>query len=198
MEIRQRAILLPKVDDSGNLTRSDAVVFDAVFEERHQSDLELTENPVETGVVVSDHAFMKPKRLSVFAGVSNSPLRELPSDRFASDSGRAQAAYEFLCQMQKQVTLFDVQTGLKLYRDMVCTSIEASQDKDTASALFFKAELREVQIVSTQTIKYPPRKAGATHRQASKRQDAGEQQAKEVAVKSSLLAKFRSIMGEAR
>ena len=50
-------------------------VFDAVFEETHEADLEVTDNPVETGVVVSDHAFMKPLRVKISAGVSDTPLK---------------------------------------------------------------------------------------------------------------------------
>jgi hypothetical protein len=63
---------------------------------------------------------------------------------------------------------------------MVCTSIRTSQDKDTASVLVFEATLREVLIVYTQAVKYPPRKAGTTKRQAGAKKDKGEQQGQEV------------------
>lgn len=161
--------------------------FDAVFEEGHQSDLEVTDNPVETGVVVSDHAYMKPLQLTLKAGVSDTPLNDLESqgDPFASDTGRAQRAYELLTALQAKAEPFDVQTGLKLYKNMVCTSIRTNQDKDTDSVLIFEATLREVLIVTTKTVKYPPRKKGTTQRQASKKQDAGEQQGKEVAADKS-------------
>lgn len=35
-----------------------SLTFDAVFDEAHDSDLEVTDSPVETGVTVSDHAYM--------------------------------------------------------------------------------------------------------------------------------------------
>ena len=168
------------------------LVFDAVFEETHEADLEVTDNPVETGVVVSDHAFMKPLRVKISAGVSDTPLAVVTDDPFASDSGRARRAFELLTELQKRAEPFDLQTGLKLYENMVCTSIRTSQDKDSSGALLFTAELREVIIVYTQVVTYPPRKPGATKRQAGPKKDKGEQQGKEVtnsAEKKSLIKK---------
>lgn len=156
------------------------LVFDAVFEETHEADLEVTDNPVETGVVVSDHAFMKPLRVKISAGVSDTPLAVVTDDPFASDAGRSRRAFELLTELQRRAEPFAVQTGLKLYENMVCTSIRTSQDKDSSGALLFDAELREVIIVKTETVKYPPRKPGATQRQAGPKKHKGEQQGKEV------------------
>ena len=167
-------------------------VFDAVFEETHEADLEVTDNPVETGVVVSDHAFMKPLRVKISAGVSDTPLAAVTDDPFASDAGRSRRAFKLLTELQKRAEPFDLQTGLKLYENMVCTSIRTSQDKDSSGALLFTAELREVIIVYTQVVTYPPRKPGATKRQAGPKKDKGEQQGKEVtnsAEKKSLINK---------
>lgn len=168
------------------------LVFDAVFEETHEADLEVTDNPVETGVVVSDHAFMKPLRVKISAGVSDTPLAAVTDDPFASDAGRSRRAFELLTELQKRAEPFDLQTGLKLYENMVCTSIRSSQDKDSSGALLFTAELREVIIVYTQVVTYPPRKPGVTKRQAGPKKDKGEQQGKEVtnsAEKKSLIKK---------
>lgn len=171
------------------------LVFDAVFQEDHESELEVTDNPVETGVVVSDHAYMKPLRFTLSAGVSDTPLRVPEDDPFASDAGRSKRAFEVLTELQAKAEPFDVQTGLKLYKNMVCTSVRTSQDKDTSGALVFTAEIREVIIVYTQVVKYPPRKAGATKRQAGPKKDKGEQQGAEVSdkpKKQSLAAKLKT------
>ena len=168
------------------------LVFDAVFEETHEAELEVTDNPVETGVVVSDHAFMKPLKVTLSAGVTDTPLVVATNDPFASDAGRSRRAFELLTELQKRAEPFDLQTGLKLYENMVCTSIRTSQDKDSSGALLFTAELREVIIVYTQVVTYPPRKPGATKRQAGPKKDKGEQQGKEVtnpAEKKSLIKK---------
>jgi hypothetical protein len=156
------------------------LVFDAVFEETHEAELEVTDNPVETGVVVSDHAFMKPLKVTLSAGVTDTPLAVLSNDPFASDSGRSKRAYELLSELQRLAEPFDLQTGLKLYQNMICTSIRTSQDKDSDGALLFTASIREVIIVYTQVVQYPPRKKGATKRQAGAKKDKGEQQGTEV------------------
>lgn len=173
------------------------LVFDAVFEETHESDLEVTDNPVETGVVVSDHAYMKPLRVKISAGVSDARLDIFSADPFASAVGRSRRAYELLTELQKKAEPFDLQTGLKLYKNMLCTSIRTSQDKDSSAAMLFTAELREVIIVNTKVVAYKKTKVGATSRQASPTADSGKQQAKETTgapKKQSLASKLKQAM----
>lgn len=177
------------------------LVFDAVFEETHEADLEVTDNPVETGVVVSDHAFMKPLKVTLSAGVTDTPLVVGTDDPFASDSGRSKRAFELLTELQKWAEPFSVQTGLKLYENMVCTSVRTSQDKDSSGALLFTAELREVIVVYTKTAKYNVNPApGATARQAAPKKNKGEQQGKEVTSpadrKSLLIKAFDALKGK--
>ena len=44
---------------------------DAVVNENHESTLNITENPIETGEPVSDHAFMSPRQVSIAGIVVN-------------------------------------------------------------------------------------------------------------------------------
>jgi len=150
------------------------LVFDAVVSEGHSTELVVTDNPVETGVVVSDHAYMQPLRLTIEGVVTDTPLRDQNADPFAPDpyaspAGRSRKAWELLEDLQRLAEPFDVQTGLKLYKSMVILSLRCDQDKDSSSAIFFTAELREVVIVSTATVGYPPRKPQKPARQAAKK-----------------------------
>lgn len=164
------------------LRKFGGLTFDATFSEAHESELVVTDNPVETGVIISDHAYMAPLRLTIEAGVSDVPLRGVqPGDPFSSDSsGRSRRAFEVLTELQRIAEPFEVQTGLKLYKNMLCTAIRTSQDKDSAGAFIFTATLREVIITFTRSTTYPPRKSGATRRQAGAKKSKGEQQSKEV------------------
>lgn len=173
------------------------LVFDATFQEAHISELEVTDNPVETGVVVSDHAFMKPQKLLISAGVSDVILTQRGADQFASGDSRSQQAFQLLKQLQASAEPFDVQTGLALYHNMLCTAIRTSQDKDTANVFVFEAELREVLIVGTQVVTYPPRKAGTTKRQGSATTQKGEQQGSQVGTdkRASILKKLFAVLG---
>jgi hypothetical protein len=155
--------------------------FDAVIRESHTSELEVTENPVETGVSVSDHAFMRPLRLDIEACVGDAWVHgqddkgNKVKDLFSSDAGsRAFIAFKRLQDLQSAAEPFTVQTGLRLYENMVITSLSVPQDAATASSLCFQASLREVIRVSTQTVTYPPRAAGKANRQASKKVSGGE------------------------
>ncbi|MES2587014.1 MAG: hypothetical protein V4536_08855 [Pseudomonadota bacterium] len=177
----------------------DGYVFDAVFSEEHEAQLEVTDNPVETGVVVSDHAFMKPLKVKIKAGVSDAVLNPITRfygvDQFSGGTSRSKRAFDLLCDLQKSAEPFDVQTGLKLYKNMVCTSIRTSQDSSTSSALIFEAELREVIIVNTESVTYPPRSKA---RQAQKPKDGGEKQGAEVPAtesKGSLLKSAAKSLG---
>lgn len=143
---------------TGTILRKFAgLTFDAVFEEAHESNLQVTDNPVESGVVISDHAFMLPLSLTIQAGVTDSPMVERIGDPFSSGA-RSVRAFELLSALQKSAEPFDVQTGLKLYKHMVCVSLKTMQDKETANALVFTADLREVIIVYTRKVKYKSQK----------------------------------------
>lgn len=156
------------------------LVFDATFREAHTSEIEITESPVEDGSVIADHAYKLPEECVISAAVSDSPLAVSNNDQFASPNGRSKKAYELLQELQARRQPFDVQTGLKLYRNMLIKKISTTQDKDSANVLRFEATLRQVIIVGTQVVSYPPRAAGATNNQASQTKDKGEQQATEL------------------
>jgi len=180
---------------NGTIIRSiGTLTFDAVFEESHASSLEVTEFPVETGGSISDHAYMKPTQLTISAGVSDVTLRPQSNDPYASQAGRAARAYELLLVLQKTAEPFDVQTGLKLYKNMVCVNLQSSQDRLTAGALNFTATLREVVIVSTRSVIYAPRAAGTTTRQAGPKKNQGEQPGTVIASNASLAKKLKNVL----
>jgi hypothetical protein len=153
--------------------------FDAVFKEDHTHEAEITDEPLETGVSCSDHAYMKPYRITISGGVGDVSIHPDQNDPFAGSS-RAQNAFNLLTQLQESFQPFSVQTGLILYENMLIKMIKASQDKDTAGSLVFEAELKFANIISTETITYPPRAAGSTTHQASSQTNKGQQQGSQV------------------
>jgi hypothetical protein len=145
-----------------------AAAFDLVVSESHTSELEITDNPVETGVVISDHAFALPDTVDLVLYVSDTTLEPLPNpDPFSSIISRSATAWNWLKGLQKSGVPFDVQTGLQLYQNQLIKRLSVMQDKDKVGCLIVTVTLREVQIVSTQNVTYPPRKTGKTTRQAS-------------------------------
>ena len=187
------------MNDIAIITRSmGGLSFDATFQEDHILELEVTDNPVETGVSITDHAYMKPYKLKITAGVTNTPL-VLKSDGFGEGDQRTIEAFKKLEALMRTREPFDVQTGLRLYKNMICTTVNTSQDSGSANALIFTADLREIIIVQTQAVTYPPRKSGKAANQAGKKKDSGEKQAKSAegtaVKKQSLTKKLGSVLG---
>lgn len=148
------------------LRKVGGLVFDATFSEKHEVSAEITQNPVETGVNIADHMFMKPRKVTISAGVSDTPLRPIAGDQFSGGSSRSQKAYDLLTKLQASFEPFNIQTGLKLYENFICKNVACEQDKDTPNVFVFEAELEEVIFVSTQMVVLPPLAAGPTKRQA--------------------------------
>jgi hypothetical protein len=177
----------------------DDISFDCVVKESHTSEIEVTDNPVETGVVVSDHAYKRPDRLEIEGEVSDVWLHgfdpqtglAIPDRFYSSKASRSASAWDILTGLQASMNPISVQTGLKLYANMMILSLSCDQDKLTAGTLSFRATLREVIRKTTQTVTYPPRQTGKPHRQASKKVDAGEKKTDPVTdqAKAKTLAK---------
>lgn len=153
--------------------------FDAVIRESHYSELVVTDNPVETGVVISDHAFMAPLRLEIEAQIGDfwlhaiGPGGQVVSDTWLSDAGRSVNSFLQIQGLQALAEPFSIQTGLTLYSNMLITTLQAEQDVATANVFRFRASLRQVIFVNTQTVTYPPRAPGPPAHKANKTVSSG-------------------------
>jgi hypothetical protein len=137
------------------------LTFDAVISEQHVSQLQVTENPIETGVSIADHCFMMPQKVTISAVVSDIKMPSASTLYDGSPSGRVRQAFQMLQDKQSSLAAnpslkdaFTVVTGLKTYQHMVITSLSATQDAETSSLLAFTAELSEILMVSTATAAY--------------------------------------------
>ncbi|WP_024904459.1 phage baseplate protein [Robbsia andropogonis] len=71
-----KALQLVSIKTKRGLYASDgsfSMVAHATIEEVHEDELEVTDKPVETGSVISDHAYARPSGLQLTLGWSNSP-----------------------------------------------------------------------------------------------------------------------------
>lgn len=170
--------------------------FDSVISERRNSKLTVTKNPVADGVPISDHAFTEPKELEVQIRVSDTWLHArdefgtLKSDPYTSQQGpdalrvrgstgetsRSATALAILYDLQESAEPFSVQTGLRLFPNMVIEEIEDESTVKNPTTLSARITLVEVKRVSTRTVVYPPRKPGKPFRQASAKVEGGDKQ----------------------
>lgn len=141
-------MLKAKIPQLGDL------IADVWVDERHRRELEVTQNPVEFGSPVSDHAFVKARKLSVTFAVSNTPL--VDNDTF-SDTDRVQEARERLYQLQDDHTLLTVQTiSGGEYNNCLLTGIGWTTDVKNPYAVEFDLDLEEILITTTEQTDYKP------------------------------------------
>lgn len=111
------------------------VFVDVVISEEHESEMEIAEHPVESGAKISDHAWRKPRRVTLESVI---------------DGARAVGAFQSLLAIQETAEPFSVVTGLKVYSNMLIQRLSATRDREHSRVLKFTAELQEVIIVNTQ------------------------------------------------
>ena len=167
---------------------ADVMIFDSVIREKHQFHIEITKNPVETGQSLSDHAYVAQVPLELEIAVSDTPFVDatgLPMHGQTWTSGqstrRSVVAWQAILDRAASFAVFDVQTGLKLYQNMMFQDGSAEQKKDSAGILRATIQLIPVQFATTATVVYPPRGPKKTGRQAAAKNDSGKREAGEPA-----------------
>lgn len=117
---------------------------DLTIEEVHERDARVTEHPVESGAMVSDHIILSPERLVLQGFVTDAGVAVL-----SSDPGRTQGAFDTLETAWKARQTVSVVTGYKTYHDMVITRLVMPYNRP--NSMQFTIELQHVTIVSAAT-----------------------------------------------
>jgi hypothetical protein len=123
---------------------------DVIFDYKYKSSVKITENPVESGVIVNDHRIIMPDYVTIEVGFNNivgivDVLSNLDTttliqagqlllfgNRFDAKS-RVAAKYTDLKIAMLQGDTFDLITPFGIFPDMLIHDIDAAQDSDTIS-----------------------------------------------------------------
>jgi hypothetical protein len=144
----------------------ETIEFDAMISESHRYSNRVTENPVESGGVVTDHIINDPITLRIEALVSDTPLGvkgfQAAGQRIAAAAGGALGgsaaetrpgpaadAFGKLIRLWKERGRVTVVTGLQVYRDMAIESIDIPRDANTGRVLRFQMSLKQIRLAST-------------------------------------------------
>lgn len=119
------------------------IVPNCAVEERHSDRLQVTQNPVEIGAMISDHAFLLPFGVTLRYGWSDSSTGVSQSSQFA---------YQALQQLQQSREPFTVVTGKRMYENMVLLEMEVTTDSHTENVLMATLHCQTVIIVSTSSV----------------------------------------------
>lgn len=159
--------------------------------ESHSNEVSVTTNPVELGADITDHAVIEPKKITVVAQVSDTPLGfaaigqiiDNVTGLFGSSTEqsitRSNAAYNALVQLQETRRPIEVQTKLRLYTNMVITNVKTEQDKNTSRIVRMIINLQEVLIVESEIVQLSEDQlaAGSPEEQGSPADKSGNKEA---------------------
>ena len=113
-----------------------------VVDEDHEDDLQITEHPVQSGVVVHDHAFKRPATVRCRMGWSNGYA-------FDFDFGNVRQVYERILRLQARRIPFTVFTGKRVYENMLVASLRTHTDQKLEYTLMADVVFREIVMVGT-------------------------------------------------
>ena len=123
------------------------ISLDATLSEYHTFTARATKFPLENGSFVSDHVEVDPIRLNIKGIVSDTPLSLL------SDFNRSIDNFNRLTRLFESKAIISVITGIRVYQNMVMTSLNIPRDVETGQSLTFEIDLQEMRFVN-QNIAY--------------------------------------------
>lgn len=146
-----------------------AIQFDAIIDENHERDSQITSFPIEDGAEASDHIIINPERISITGFITNTPAIILGA---GASSDNVQNAVDVLEDLWQSKELMTVVSDLKVYSDMAIESLSFPRDQRTGQALEFRVSLKKINKVSTELVLMPN---DSNSDLASPEQDAGQQ-----------------------
>lgn len=125
--------------------------FDAVMHVDHNSEMRITEHPVQTGSNISDHAFQMPAKVSFEIGMSDA-MTDLGPTSWLGQGGntRSISAYRTLLGIMQQRIVLNINTRLFQYNNMLIESIHAPDDYKTQFGGRFTVNFKQI-ITATVT-----------------------------------------------
>lgn len=149
------------------------IIFDAVVTDVRTRDVDVTEHPVETGADVADHVRPKAQELRLEGWIADHPIPGTPAGLLygQGEDGRSEDVYAQLEAYELAGTLLRVDTKGRSYSNLVLQQLSRTTDKTGIDAIHFTATLKEIRIISSQTVALVNTKVNA----AKGKTDTGKQ-----------------------
>lgn len=120
----------------------------ALTQEVYEAHAEVTQHAVEDGTPFSDHVILRPLRFEMSFEVSN-------YDGLGSDAQLAKKALDNMLQVWRNRRLFSLLTTHRLLENVVCLSLQVTNDAPEWGRLTFRATFQEVKLVTLQSAAFP-------------------------------------------
>ena len=146
-------------------TETGGFVLNPTIQENHQVIINYTENPVERGRIITDHAYIMPDELTIDVMISNDSGAILGGgliDAITTDQIYSNDVFEYLEKLAKQNVLLVIETPLKVYENMTIRDIKVNKDKNTNACLSANIFFKQVSFAytsETDPLKPQPDKA---------------------------------------
>lgn len=125
--------------------------FDGFMDIDVASELEVTENPVETGTAIADHSYVKPTEVTMQVIMSDVHQSLVPG-QFTGGWSRSVTAYKILKEIQTKRIPIAVLCRLGLFENMVIRRLQANDTADTYQALSATVTLVELPIARIKAV----------------------------------------------
>ena len=126
--------------------------FDGFLNVQHSSTLTITKNPVQTGSVVVDNAFMNPSELNMEIIVSD-VHESLIAGQFEGGWARHTNAWTILKTIQSNRIPVQVFTKLGIYENMLISELSADDGAETYTSLRANVKLEEIPVARVKKVK---------------------------------------------
>jgi hypothetical protein len=125
------------VEQTTQGTPDQVYVFDAVIRTEHQQRIEATQQPIQTGANIRDHAFIMPARVVLEIGMSDA-MDSFTPGQWTGDSAKSVNTYQTLLGIAKArgtPNPLTITTRLNVYTNMLLTDISAPDTAETRFGL---------------------------------------------------------------
>lgn len=169
------------------------VIPDVTIEERHEDELEITEQPVEQGAAITDHSYKKPSVVTMTVSWSNSNalINSIVSGSLLrGEINDANDFYRKILELQESRVPFDLVTGKRTYNNMLIRRVTNLTDADSENCVNLEILLRQVIIVQATSVTLSPVEDQASPELTGAVQNAGTKQPLRAIKQSALNALF--------
>lgn len=173
----------------GALGGSDTIALelDAIITETPEYTATPTKNAVETGSDVTDHVAIDHEKVTIEGFVTDTPVNIIRTigGIFTNDtfSNQTQQAFDFITELYQKREPFDFVGTVKVYRNMIITSLRIPRDSKTGKSLSFTMTLEQMTFVESQLFK-SLKMANTVEHTGAKKSNIGQQPTQEAAIKS--------------
>ena len=135
---------LTVMDAAGN-----SYVFDGEPDIQHDQELSITQNPVQTGASISDHAFLVPVRVTAEILMSDA-MQSFNVGQFGSGPSRSVDAFRTMLSLQATRMPVSIATRLNTYANMLVASVRATEDQQSAFGAHMWVTFEQIIMASVQ------------------------------------------------